>query len=149
MAEPLANTWDSRDLPVLREAVRLADENEHRPPSADTIEANLEMTPEDVQHALDALASAGLIDTVGSFDRIHMDVIRISGDARRLAGAWPTPEAGLDRMLAALEAIANDTSTDEDTRHRARRILDALSGAGRHLGIGVATAIITGQIPGH
>ena len=148
MSVPLPDTWNSRDLPVLREAVRLADENEHRPPSANSIEASLEMTPEDVQRALNALASAGLIDTIGSFGRLHMDVISVSADARRLAGAWPTPEAGLDRMLAALEAIAHDTGAAENTRRRARSILDALSGADPQMGIDVATAILSGQVPG-
>ena len=52
-------------------------------------------------------------------------------------------------MIAALEAIADNTDEDEDThRARARKALDALTGAGKHIGLAVATAYATGQIPG-
>ena len=50
-------------------------------------------------------------------------------------------------MITALEAIADNTD-DEDTRTRARKILDSLTGAGKTIGISVATAALTGQIPG-
>jgi hypothetical protein len=62
-------------------------------------------------------------------------------------GVWPSPESGLDRMIAALEAIANNIKEDEDTRGRARKALDALTGARKHIGLAMATAYATGQIP--
>lgn len=51
-------------------------------------------------------------------------------------------------MIAALEAIAENTDVDDDTRGRARKILEGVTGAGRQIGISVAAAVITGQLPG-
>lgn len=52
-------------------------------------------------------------------------------------------------MIAALEAIAESTDEDEDTRTRARRVLDGMLAGGKTIGLGVATAAITGQLPGN
>lgn len=73
-------------------------------------------------------------------------VKRVSAEARQLVGLWPTPETALDRMIAALDAIAEHTD-DEDTRTRARKVIDGLTGAGRQIGIAAATAVVTGHIP--
>lgn len=64
---------------------------------------------------------------------------------RRAVGLWPT---ALDRIVAQLEAIANDAQEDDDTRSRARRILDGFTGAGREIGLAVAAAVLTGQVTG-
>ncbi|MDN4175619.1 hypothetical protein QWY28_21840 [Nocardioides sp. SOB77] len=58
-----------------------------------------------------------------------------------------TAETALDRMIAALEAIAADTD-DEDTRTRARKVIDGLSSAARLICLSVATTMATGQLPG-
>ena len=72
----------------------------------------------------------------------------VSGEALRQVGMWPTAETAFDRMITALQAIAVNTE-DDDTRTRARKILDGLTCAGKSIGLSVATAAITGQIPGH
>ena len=74
-------------------------------------------------------------------------VSSVTRDGLTAAGAWPTPETAYDRMVAALEELAENAG-DEDTRGRARRFLDGLTGAGKTIGISVATAAITGQLPG-
>jgi hypothetical protein len=74
-------------------------------------------------------------------------VSRVSGDARRLVGSWPTPETALDRMIEALEAIAANIATDEDTRSRARKLLDGFQSAGRDVASAAARAAITSHIP--
>jgi len=72
----------------------------------------------------------------------------VSGEALRQVGIWPTAETAFDRMISSFFAVAANTEND-DTRARARKILDGLTGAGKTIGLSVATAAITGQIPGH
>jgi hypothetical protein len=145
--DKLDDTWNNRDYPVLREAARGAERNapEIGPDLHDIAEAT-GLSIEAVDTAARALEGAGLIQLGWSMGIGNATVEEISPEARRLVGLWPTPETALDRMVAALEAIAANTD-DEDTRTRAWKALDAISGAGRSIGIAVASAAITGQIP--
>ena len=147
MPEPLPDTWHSRDLPVLREVVRLLDETIGAPVRATEVETNLAMTEDDVQRAGLALETAGLVQVEGVDQLAVLFFSDVSASARRAAGAWPTPESALDRMVAALEAIAANTD-DEDTRTKARKLLDGITGAGRSIALAATTAAVTGQIPG-
>ncbi len=61
-------------------------------------------------------------------------------------GAWPTPETALDRMLAALDKIAQNTD-DSGTRTNAQRTAAWLRSSAT-VGLTVASAMITGQLPG-
>ena len=146
MTEPLADTWTARDLPVLRAVVETLEAGSGSIPSADKIAAATGLTTEDVNRAARNLERAGLVELLGTwggpshFNNFH-------GRAPELVGMWPTPETALDRMIAALEAIAENTD-DEDTRTRARKILDGLTGASKTIGLSVAAAAITGQLPG-
>lgn len=146
--EPLPDAWVSRDLPVLREAARIvdADANFAGARFHEVAEAT-GLHVDDVLLAARALESAGLVELRLVMPAKAGRFVRISAEARRDVGLWPSPETGLDRMIAALEAIAENTD-DDDTRTRARKILDALTGAGKTIGLSVAAAAITGQIPG-
>lgn len=146
--DTLDDQWDRRDFPVLREIVRNLDTAPDIPgPSITELAAATGLTPTAARAAAHALDDAGLIRMawVGG-GGLQSQALKISAEARRLAGVWPTPETALDRMVTALEAIAASTS-DEDTRTRARKLRDALTGAGRDLGMAAARAAITGQIP--
>jgi hypothetical protein len=142
--EPLSDTWHSRDLPVLRELARICDERPGGASSHDLSRAT-DLGIDQVGNALRALESGGYVTVTWVRQGIGR-ATGVSAEARRLVGLWPTPETALERMVAALEAIA-DNADDEDTRTRARKILEGLTGAGRQIGIGVATAVVTGQIP--
>lgn len=148
MVEPLPDTWNSRDLPVLREIARAIDiDVNHQGVRFEDLPGLTGLDFDQVYMACRALESEGLI-TVRLLMPVRKGrVTAINGRARKLVGLWPSEETALDRILTALEAIATNTN-DEDTRTRARKILDALSGAGQTIGISVATAAITGQIPG-
>jgi hypothetical protein len=147
MTEPLPDVWAARDLPVLREIVRkleskpvggLADIGE--------IAQKLDLSWEDVRRAAMNLDRAGFV-TVGGFAELPIAFVSdFSGQALERVGMWPTPETALDRMIAALQQIADNTDEDPDTRSRARKILDNLGGAGKQIGISVATAVITGGL---
>lgn len=147
MTEALPDTRHSRDLPVLRSiAAQLEGRSLYGYATISQVAEDLSLNDDDVQRAIRALEGEGLIrrhENPGLFGR----VVGMSGEARRLVGLWPTAETALDRMIAALEAIAENTE-DDDTRSRARKILDGLTGASRTIGLSVATAAITGQIPG-
>ncbi|CUR59652.1 hypothetical protein NOCA1190018 [metagenome] len=100
-------------------------------------------------HSYDILSNTGLVGAHFTHDSGgEYFGIKLSERALRETELWPTAESGLDRMIRALEAIAENTREDEDTRTRARRLLESLRGAGREVGISVVTAALTGQIPG-
>ena len=147
MSDHLDDTWTHRDFPVLREVVRLFDLSEPDAPVwAEAVADATGLTLQDVSRAGLALEADELVTVDGYAERPVQRFLRVSGAARRLAGIWPTPESALDRMITALEAIAEHTD-DEDTRTRARKILDGMTGAGRHIGLAAATAVVTGQLP--
>ncbi len=145
---PLAETYTTRDLPVLREAARVLDSEAgmYGLRFSQLVDAT-GMQAAQVELALRTLEEDGLLKVRWAHPREATRISGLTRAARELVGLWPTPESALDRMIAALEAIADNTD-DDDTRGRARKILDNLAGAGRQIGISVAAAAITGQIPG-
>ncbi|CAN5223742.1 hypothetical protein BH11ACT6_BH11ACT6_05170 [soil metagenome] len=130
------NTWDNRDLPVLRAAVDIY-ERTGRTIRPRQIEQESGFDEDTVQRALRVLnrepyfekistASGGVILLVGA----------PTADAFRVAGKWPTPEGQLERMIAALEAAANDDSRDEAERGRFSQAILTLRGAAYQVAIG-------------
>lgn len=144
MTEPLPDTWYARDLPVLRVVVRLYDET-MRPVRINVVEEETGLSRQDVQRAGIALVSGGLVTTSGASQMKVLMFGGVTAEARRLAGSWPSPETAADRIVEALEQIAENTD-NEDTRTRARKILDGFAGSGRQIAVGVGTAVINGQI---
>lgn len=49
-----------------------------------------------------------------------------TGNAYQVAGAWPSPENLVERLIAAFEAASNDEDLDEPERTRARKVWDGL-----------------------
>lgn len=143
MTEPLADTWFPRDLPVLRTIVRLHDTEPHWVRLSD-VARELGLEELTVFQSLRALEWAGFVTWEASTPPGSSRIKSHSAGARRETGAWPTPESGADRVVAALEQIAHDGTEDERTR--AQKILGELTGAGRQIAIGVATAVATGQV---
>ena len=58
-----------------------------------------------------------------------------ASDALRVAGQWPSPEAQLDRLIAALEAAADD-GTRDDERSRSKQAILTLRGGAWQVAIG-------------
>lgn len=143
----MPDNWNNRDLPVLRVIVELADEQPGEWVYVWDVAPQLGWDRNDVrvQQAGRRFESAGWCETTHRGPKI--DGFRNpSSDALRAVEEWPTPETALDRIVGALEQLARE-ATDDDTRTRARKILDGLQGAGKRIGLGVATAAITGQMP--
>lgn len=144
----VTETWHNRDLPVLRVIVRLIEAHPTRRPSPRHVADELNLSDDDVIRAVYNLKRGELVRPVGPQrgGRMH-EMLDVTHAGLLQSGAWPTPETALDRMIAALEAIAEHTD-DEDTRTKARKLLDALKGAGTTVATSVAAAAITGQLPG-
>ncbi|WP_020387712.1 hypothetical protein [Kribbella catacumbae] len=65
-----------------------------------------------------------------------------TGHARRVVGAWPTPESLADRIIAALNDAA-DNEPDEAKKGKLRRAAEAVAGVGRDILTDVTAQVIT------
>ncbi|MDX6307187.1 MAG: hypothetical protein QOI06_233 [Nocardioidaceae bacterium] len=148
MTEPLPDTFESRDLPVLRAVVTGVDrDTEFSGVSLQQLVDATGLPQEDVISAVRALTGDHLIEQLPhSWGESIRRISNVSGRARELAGSWPTPETALDRMIQALEMIAANTDEDQDTRTRAQRIRDLIGNASGTIGIALATAALGGQL---
>src|SRR3954468_16878902 len=111
--QPLADTWFTRDLPVLRAIVRLIDEpaTGSAPYLGAVVPASGLPKPQ-VVSAAKALVDAGLVEALTNYAGEIVRFTAVSGEARRLAGLWPTPQGEWDRLLEQLEARAAGAMTD-------------------------------------
>jgi hypothetical protein len=65
-----------------------------------------------------------------------------TGHARRVVGAWPTPEGLADRIIATLnEAAYNEP--DEAKKGKLRRGADAVAGVGKDMLTDVMAQVVT------
>jgi hypothetical protein len=132
----MADTWESRDLLVLRAAVELYDQT-GRNPSAAEMEAACGFDKDTVQRALRALYrepffQEGMTDWSGNI----LAVGPPTSAALRVAGQWPSPEVQLDRLIAALQAAADDEERPEEERKRFKQAALWLGGAASQIAIG-------------
>jgi outer membrane protein assembly factor BamA len=130
------DTWHNRDLPVLKAAVGLYEEK-GRGPRVSAIEARTGFDQETVQRALRALYSEPYFEEVRTASGVGFIVVgRPTSAALRVAGQWPTPEAQLERMVAALEAASDDDARPERDRSRFKQAALWLGGAASQVAIG-------------
>jgi hypothetical protein len=143
------DTWSWRDLPVLREAARGVDAEPILGIRLGEVAEATGLNNADVYRASKALQAAGLVELREyAGDGSDNSFEGVSGAARVLVGQWPTEETALDRMIAALEEIAANTD-DSDTRTNAQKFAAWLRTGATTVGLSVATAAITGRLPGH
>ncbi|MGL5442297.1 MAG: hypothetical protein ACRDDJ_07500, partial [[Mycobacterium] stephanolepidis] len=130
----MADTWESRDLPVLEAAVELWEERatsacdrsrgqdplrwRHRPASAPCARHGTYFEK--------SISGSGQIIAVG----------KPTSAALRVAGQWPSPEAQIECVIAALEAAADDDSRQPEERSRLRQVALSLRGAAFQIAIG-------------
>lgn len=115
------DTWNSRDLPVLKAVVELFDTTGHV--RANDIERALGFDSETVQRALRALYTEPYFREGGAtaWGGHRVFVGDPTSDAYRIAGKWPTPENLLERLVAALEAASEDDEVPESQRGKAKQ----------------------------
>jgi hypothetical protein len=140
------DTWTNRDLPTLRAAVEIYDETGRHLTRASSIAQKAGLDAETTQRALRALQTVPFFQE--GKNPSGGEIVFVgppTANAYQVAGAWPTPENQLARLIAALEAVADDETRDEPERSRAKQAavwlgdtlskiaIGALSGAGGHV----------------
>jgi hypothetical protein len=141
----MESTWESRDLPVLVHIVEFYDEYGYSPDPFDIAHACGFDDNKVAQRALRALEHEEPPFITG-FDRVMTgNIIGIgapTGHARRTVGAWPTPDALADRIIAALNEAA-DNEPDEAKKGELRRGAEAVAGVGKDVLTDVMGQVIT------
>lgn len=122
----MPDTWSTRALPFLRSAV--ARYETYGDADSEEIAADTGLDYRVLRETADRLRDEGYLDLRfqggGSF--------YVTGVPERglvAVQAWPSPESLVDRLLNALEALAEDAPTEEE-RSRARKALGWLRGFG-------------------
>ena len=139
------STWESRDLPVLAAIVALYDESGAAVRAEQIVEAT-GLTEVDVQRALFALADEqplffSTIDGSSLAGRAVLAVTQPTGQARRAVGAWPTAETLADRIVAALNAAADD-EPDPVKKGKLRSAAAAGGGVARDVFVEVLSGVL-------
>jgi len=141
MTEPLPDTWHARDLIVLRAAVSTIDETGEMADVSQLCAAT-GLSQTEVERAVLALDRGQYVTGMitRTFGGAMVDGIsEVGREAYRLTGAWPSPDAIADKLLAALTDVA-ENGDDEVSRSRARKALEGLGGLSRDLLVSVAGA---------
>ena len=132
LAEPLADTWARRELPILREALRRADAGELLT-SIEDIRVAVGLDAAHMRTGLDALRFADppyleVQYTMSGVASGH--VSKVSERARRELGSWPSADTIVDRLVAAL-AEAEQREADPQQKSRLRAAAETMGGIGR------------------
>jgi DNA-binding MarR family transcriptional regulator len=144
---PLADTWFTRDLPVLRAIARLIDAPPHgSAPYLGAVVPASGLPKPDVVGAANALATAGYVEVLTNHAGEIVRFVSISGEARRLTGLWPTPQTEWERLLEQLEARATGAMSELE-RGRWRALADAATAVGPDDGALLMSALIGGYVP--
>jgi hypothetical protein len=145
--EEISETWASRELPILRVALRHYDAGE-RPVNLEVIRAETGFTADQVTVGADALAfganppylEVALGGRAAGSEETNGAVMRVFERTRQRLGTWPTPENMLDGLIQALNSEADSAS--EDQKGRLRAAAEALSGVSREIAVRVIAARI-------
>jgi hypothetical protein len=136
----IAETWTSRDLPILVAALRRLDAGD---PFVDLEELRHEVGLDvaTMRAGLKALEGAWppYIDvtyTMAGPDRVGGHLQGVSERCRRELEAWPSADALVDRLSQAL-ADAADREPEPERKNRLRALADGLGGIARDIAVGV------------
>lgn len=144
----MEDTWTDRDLPVLSALVSRFDD-----PTVDVVRpaemvAVSGLTEDAVMRALTALCEAEpqLLQCYHPEEqRVPAFINGVTAEARRRVGAWPTPEAMVDRLVAAFTQAA-EHEHDAEKKSNLRKVADLLGGALREIAIGVTATVVAQHV---
>ena len=125
-------TWLNRDLPVLKAIVEIFNETGDSSIDVSEVKARVGLDVDTVQRARHALYTEPYLQESGRQQIASGDLWYVgapTGDAMRVAGAWPTPEGLLDRLVTALERAGDDDARDEVERSKLKKTALWLRGA--------------------
>jgi hypothetical protein len=139
----MESTWETRDLSVLDAAVRYLDEHPAQPgPTVADIAQQTGLKAEEVFRAVRALDGPYLDLRIRFGSPSPVRVLRVTDEARRAVGQWPSPDVWADRIVQALQEAA-DREPDQEKRSRLRATAEGLAGFGRDVLVGVLSGGIT------
>ncbi len=144
MNEPLEDVWYARDLPVLRESVRLIDSGTDRV-LCDEVGRAVGFDEITTQLAFSALRRRGLVKTLGAAQKDHLFVMDVAGEAYVLTGAHPSGETALRELLRELADAERDAAPEE--KGKLARARAALADISYGVIVDVMAGVIRGQIP--
>ncbi|CCK64165.1 hypothetical protein [Mycobacterium canetti] len=131
------DTWTTRDLPVLRAVVDIYDRTGRSSIRPRDIEAVVGFDEDTLQRALRALNTEPFFEKVTEAYGGHILMVGPpTGDALRVAGAWPSPENLLERLIAALENAASDETREPGERSKFKQAAGWLGSFASQVAIG-------------
>lgn len=130
--------WTTRDLPVLRAVVDIYDRTGVYLTRVDDIEAEVGFDRDTVQRALRALNTQPSFfeKVVDTGQGVIVMVGPPTGYALRVAGAWPSPENLLERLIRALESAADDETRAPEERGKLKQAATWLGSFASQIAIG-------------
>jgi hypothetical protein len=136
--EPVTYTWATRELPILKAALRRIDAGE-RPPF-DEIREEVGLPADQMDIAIEALTRADYIETAGRY------VFQVTERTRRELGSWPSAEGLLEQLT---EALSNEVEAEAEPQRKARlsAALDVLTGTGRQIIVDVLSGYVERRLP--
>lgn len=144
----MTDTWATRDLPVLRAIVALADKGRDMLQSHELAE----WTGMDHAHVVTALFALAheqpplfTYQDAADYEERNLVVVNPTGEARRRVGTWPTPDSLAEAIVAAFEHAAKD-EPDAERRSKLGQLAKSLTGVGSGVLTGVTTAVINGSL---
>jgi hypothetical protein len=132
------DTWTNRDLPVLRAAVDIFESDDDDNIETGEIARRTGFDEETVQRALRVLHKHPYLDDSGISDANGRVVFagEPTGDGLRAAENWPSPQGIVDRLVAALEAAAEDESRPQEERSLLKKTALTIGGAAYQVVLG-------------
>lgn len=142
------DTWETRDLPLLRTIVAMRDAEPGHPITSHALAEAAAVTPDQARSALQNLgAEFVILKDASSMAQWDVFVIGVTAEGLRAAGAWPSPETAADRLLAAIDEQISVLPEGSPRSSKLKAARDGLLGAGRDVLVSVAAAVLTGRIP--
>lgn len=142
----LDDVWTTRDYPVLVTVARMLEQND----MVQAVEV-AEATGRPHRDVVLALVNLGhkhlTVQDSSTYDGRDNYVTGIRPGGLEAVGQWPSSDVAAERLIAALDALADKSPVDSPKRKRLLAVRDGFLNAGRDVMVDVAAAMITGRIP--
>jgi DNA-binding transcriptional ArsR family regulator len=127
MSDDVPYTWPTRELPILKLGVRVAEGRSEM--ELEEIARELGLEERTVRVALEELRDADYIKVRGA-GGMKLYLTGVTERGRVATGSWPSSERLVDELAAALGAAA-DRESEPDKKRWLRQLADGLTGVAR------------------